>query len=387
MTWLWSLPVLIMLQSNDAIARAVAQHAVLPPDYAHYQGITGTFGMLFLTLITMIGSFVHNYGVGIILSVVVVRIMLLPLTRTQIYGMKTMQMLQPVMKEIQRVYTDRSVQSAKTMELYTQYKINPLAGCLPMFIQLPIMFGVYRALYDASFVGQDFLGIQLLFPVNVTAGRSFFGGPDLADLVDISVSKLGLQGQIIHIPQELPLVGGSFWYWPALILVALYLGSSLYMQRVMRKVNAPHPEFEAEFKANVKATGGGQSQPDPSQQMARQMGMMNWLILVFAFIFSSGALLYFVVQNLLMALEYTFLPRTMVFAYNAKELKEFVRRPPPPLKTAPGQAPRTKIEPPPLEKGADEVTEQVSNLEESVEDARNAVVRSPMRPRRKRRKR
>ncbi len=86
------------------------------------------------------------------------RLLLLVLTRQQIHGMKTMQMLQPVMKEIQRFYPDRNDQSAKTMELYTQYKINPLSGCLPMFIQLPIMFGVYRALYDASFAGKDFLG-------------------------------------------------------------------------------------------------------------------------------------------------------------------------------------------------------------------------------------
>jgi YidC/Oxa1 family membrane protein insertase len=390
MTWLSTMPLMmLLLQSNDLIAHAMQQHGALQPDLTHYTGITGAFGAVFMVLITAIGGFIHNYGLAILLSCLVVRLVMLPLTRQQIYGMKTMQMLQPVMKEIQRFYPDRNDQSAKTMELYTQYKINPLSGCLPLFIQLPIMFGVYRALYDASFAGKDFLGIQLLFPVNVTAGRSFGGGPDLADLIDISINKLGLQHQIFYIPKTWPiigpLIGGAFWYWPALILVALYVGSSFFMQRVMKKVNAPHPEFEAEFKYEAKTADGQPAPPDMSQQMQKQMGMMNVMIFIFAFIFSSGALLYFIAQNLLMALEYTLLPRTMQFAYNAKELKEFVRRPPPPLKTA-GQAKPRGEEPATREKASATGT-GVITAEENQEDLDERDEFAQLkRPRRKRRK-
>lgn len=381
---------LLMLQSNDVIAHALQNGGMLQPDQAHYTGMLGSIGWIFLTLIVTIGNLVHNYGVAILLSCIAVRLSMLMLTRQQIYGMKTMQMLQPVMKAIQRYYPDKNDQSAKTMELYTEYKINPVAGCLPMFIQLPIMFGVYRALYDASLAGKDFLGIQLLFPVNVTAGRSFGGGPDLADLIDITINKLGLQSQIFHIPANVPVIGGSFWYWPALILVVLYAGSSYALQQIMKKVNAPHPEFEAEFKDMLKSANGAPQQPDMGAQMAKQMGLMNVMIIVFAFIFSSGALLYFIMQNFLMALEYTFLPRTMQFAYDAKELKAFVKRAPKPLKPAQAKLrPQEPIEP--SANGKFDRTEGVnteSNQADGLDEDDLALAGGSLkRPRRKRRKR
>ena len=341
-----------MLQSNDMIAHAVGNGQTLELNLAAYQGITGIFAQFFLIFIRMFAGLVHNYGLAIILTAILMRVALLPLTRQQIRGMKVMQMLQPVMKEIQRFYPNKQEQSSKMMELYQTYKINPLSGCLPMLIQLPILFGVYRALYDASFCGKDFLGIQLVFPANVTGGRSYGVGPDLADLIDITVSKLGLQHQIIRLPEAIPLIGGMFWYIPALALVALYVITSLWMQRVMRKVNAPDPAFAEEFKEEMKAKDSGPKEPDMAQQMQRQMGMMNFMIIIFAFIFSAGALLYFVMQNILMVLEYTFLPRGMNLALDPKEMKAFVRRSPagkeasnaPPTPTA-ASAPQAAAQP------------------------------------------
>ncbi len=207
----------------------------------------------------------------------------------------------------------------------------------------------------------------------------------------MTVNKLSLQGQIIHIPANIPIIGGGFWYWPALILVALYVLSSFFMQRVMKKVNAPHPEFEAEFKAEMKRPDGQPQPPDMAAQMQKQMGLMNVMIVVFAFIFSSGALLYFIAQNLLMALEYTLLPRTMQFAYDAKELKAFVRRPPPPMKTAAAAKAARKDEAAVGVKAAaaqamNEASE--SNPEDGLEAGDEAPAGSALkRPLRKRRKR
>ena len=329
MNWFPAAKLVLMLQSNEAIARAIETGQGLVPYWQAYAGtITGIFATIFLMMISGWAVVVHNYGVAIVLTAVMVRLFLLPLTRIQIRSMKSMQMLQPVMKEIQRFYPNKQEQSAKMMELYQTFKINPLSGCLPMLIQLPILFGVYRALYDPSFAGRDFIGIQLLFPVNVTGGRNFSVGPDLADLVDITIAKLGLQHQIIRLPETIPLIGGGFWYLPALILVVLYVATSLYMQRVMRQVNQPDPAFTAEFKEEMKVKADGPREPDLAQQMQRQMGLMNLMIIIFAFIFSAGALLYFIVQNLLMMLEYTFLPRGMKLALDPKELKAFIRRPP-----------------------------------------------------------
>ncbi|MCH7472811.1 membrane protein insertase YidC [bacterium] len=329
----------LFLQSNDMISQAVGNGASIEPDLGAYGGITGIFGQFFLISITAITSVVHNQGIAIILTAILVRVLLLPLTRTQIRGMRIMQLLQPVQKEIQRFYPNKQDQNAKTMELYSKYKINPLAGCLPMLVQLPILFGVYRALYDPSFAGHNFLGIQLLFPVSLSSARSFGLGPELQDLIDVTVFKLGLQSQIIELPASLPLIGGSFWYLPALVLVALYAASSFAMQRVMRKVNAPDPAFAEEFKAPPKQPGAPE-QMDFGQQMQKQMGIMNIFILVIAFIFSAGALLYFVVQNVMMTLEYQFLPNWpkgkggKQVDLDPKELKKFIRKPPPPAGAA-----------------------------------------------------
>ncbi|GEM_PF-1251068 len=393
---------LIMLQSNDAIGRAVGGANGLAPNLEDYGGITGIFGQIFLVLITMISGVVVNYGVAIILTAIVVRLMLFPLTRIQIRGMRMMQLLQPVMKQIQRHYPNKQEQSAKTMELYSRYKINPLAGCLPMLIQLPILFGVYRALYDPTFAGKDFLGIQLLFPVNVTSGRSFGMGPELKDLVDVTVAKLGLMSQIIQLPEKIPLIGGSFWYLPALALVVLYIASSIVMQRVMRKVNAPDPAFEEEFKEVMKSRKedkGGKQEPDMAQQMQKQMGIMNLVIIIFAFIFSAGALLYFIVQNLLMMAEYTLIPKLAGGGgpeLDARELKQFIRQPPPPPQQ-PGAKPQPSQLPPAggeeqagaedaaVEEEPDQTSQEDVSSDAEDSDSDPAGLRRPRKKRRKKR--
>jgi YidC/Oxa1 family membrane protein insertase len=385
----------LLLQSNQTLSQILGSGQTLPPDPTAYTGITGMFAAMFLSIISLIAMLVHNHGLAIILTVFVVRLALLPLTFTQIRGMKVMQLLQPVMKEIQRFYPNKQEQSSKMMELYQTYKINPLAGCLPMLIQLPIMFGVYRALYDPSFVGKDFLGIQLMFPVNVTGGRSFSIGPDMADLIDITIAKLDLYHQIIRIPQSIPLIGGGFWYWPALLLVVLYVVSSILMQRRMRQVNQPDPSFAAEFKDEMKSRPDGTPEPDMAQQMQRQMGMMNFMLIIFAFIFSSGALLYFIVQNFLMILEYTLLPKRMQLALDPKELKAFVRRPPqaatpgqpgakPPVKGVDATGRPVRDETPALAQDNPTTSAQEDGLEDDDRDDNGAA--ALRRPRKKRRK-
>jgi len=339
---------------------------------------------------------VKDYGLAIILTAILVRLMLLPLTLKQVTGMRMMQMLQPVMKEIQKHYPNKQDQSAKTMELYSKYKINPLSGCLPMVIQLPILFGVYRALYDPSFAGKDFLGIQLLFPVNVTSGRSFGMGPELKDIVDVTIHQLDLMGSIVQIPEAIPLVGGGFWYMPALILVVFYVASSILMQRVMRKVNAPDPEFVEEFTEVMKSRKGQDDkpqEPDLAAQMQKQMGIMNFVIIIFAFIFSAGALLYFIIQNMLMMLEYSLIPKLAPQGpeLDARELRRFIRTAPV-QPQQPGAAPAPQkaaaLEAKPAAAGADDTTDQTSQEDASRDGAEDSTAPDGLRrPRKKRRKR
>ncbi len=93
----------------------------------------------------------NSGGIAIIVFTIIVKTLLLPLTIKAIRSSKSMQELQPKIKELQKKYkNDRQRLSQETMALYQQYQINPLAGCLPMIIQIPIFFGVYRAIANLS---------------------------------------------------------------------------------------------------------------------------------------------------------------------------------------------------------------------------------------------
>lgn len=92
-------------------------------------------------------SIVHNYGLAIVLLTVVVRGSMFPLGRKAAMNAQRMQELQPELKRINELYKDNMEKRAKAMqELYAKHNFKPLAGCLPMFIQLPIFIGLYRCL-------------------------------------------------------------------------------------------------------------------------------------------------------------------------------------------------------------------------------------------------
>ena len=90
---------------------------------------------------------VGNYGIAIIMLTVLVRGLLFPISYKQTQNMARMQALKPEMDRINEKYkTDMQKQSQAMQELYRKHKINPLGGCLPLFLQLPIFIGLYRSL-------------------------------------------------------------------------------------------------------------------------------------------------------------------------------------------------------------------------------------------------
>jgi YidC/Oxa1 family membrane protein insertase len=101
----------------------------------------------FVWLLHALHAIVPNYGVAIILITVLVRAATMPLTNRQMRSMERMRMLQPKQLELQQKYADdRQKQSEALMELYRREKVNPMGGCLPMLLQLPVFVGLYYAL-------------------------------------------------------------------------------------------------------------------------------------------------------------------------------------------------------------------------------------------------
>ncbi len=92
-------------------------------------------------------GYVHNYGLAIIIITVILKILFFPLTHKSYASMKKMGKLQPKMAELKEKYKDdRDAMNRAVMELYREHKVNPLGGCLPMLVQIPVFFSLYKAL-------------------------------------------------------------------------------------------------------------------------------------------------------------------------------------------------------------------------------------------------
>ena len=103
-----------------------------------------------LDLLRMIYGYVGNYGVAIIILTIIVRVLLFPLTFKGMKSMKRMQQLTPRMKKLQEKYKNNKEKLNKEMMgLYKKNKVNPLGGCLPMLLQIPVFFALYSSLSSA----------------------------------------------------------------------------------------------------------------------------------------------------------------------------------------------------------------------------------------------
>ncbi|MEJ7763362.1 MAG: YidC/Oxa1 family membrane protein insertase [Thermomicrobiales bacterium] len=190
----------------------------------------------------------NSGGLAIVVFTIIIKTILMPLTVKSIRSSKAMQDLQPRIKELQKKHgKDRQELSRQTMELYSTYGVNPLAGCLPMLIQIPIFFGVYRAIVNLS---------------NSDSGPWANGFAWLGDLGDADPWKV------------LPIAAGVFQF---------------VQTKMMRPQNAP------------KVT-------DPQQAIMNQMmNFMPLMVIVFGWGFASGAVVYWVTQSVFSVVQQWFI--------------------------------------------------------------------------------
>jgi len=125
----------------------------------------GTFDFIAQLLLQLLGFFyslVHNWGLAIIILSLVVYLALFPLTLKQMRSMKEMQLLQPKIEALRNELKNNPQRLNKEiMELYKAHKVNPLGGCLPLLLQMPIFFALYQALIrSVALRGAKFLWIK-----------------------------------------------------------------------------------------------------------------------------------------------------------------------------------------------------------------------------------
>ncbi len=124
----------------------IDKHLVSVVEY----GIITFFAKYIFILLDLIHGYVGNWGVAIIFLTILIRIILFPLTLKGMVSMQKLKDIAPKMKEIQQKHKgDPQKMQAAMMELYKKHGANPFGGCLPLVLQIPVFFAIYRVLYNA----------------------------------------------------------------------------------------------------------------------------------------------------------------------------------------------------------------------------------------------
>jgi len=115
-------------------------------DYGWFSAVA--YPILFL--LKLFHSWVGNWGVAIILLTVFIKLILHPINKKSLQSMKAMQQLQPRLVELREKYKqDRERLNMEMMNLFKTHKVNPMGGCLPMLLQMPVYIALYKVLYNA----------------------------------------------------------------------------------------------------------------------------------------------------------------------------------------------------------------------------------------------
>jgi YidC/Oxa1 family membrane protein insertase len=207
---------------------------------------------------------VGNFGVSILLVTVLVKLLFFPLANKSYASMAKMKSVQPQLQALKERYPDDKVkQQQEMMEIYKKEKINPIAGCLPVALQIPVFFSLYKVL---------FVTIEMRH-------APFFGW--IKDLSAPDPTNLfNLFGLLHFDPTTIPLFG----HYLALGVWPIIMGITMWFQM---KLN-PTP-------------------PDPTQKM-----IFDWMPLIFTFMlagFPAGLVIYWAWNNLLSVLQQSFIMR------------------------------------------------------------------------------
>jgi len=219
-------------------------------------------------LLDFFGDHIHNWGIAILLLTLCIKALLFPLANKAFESMSAMKKVQPKLEELKTRYgEDKAKLQQEMMALYQREKINPLAGCLPIIIQMPIFYALYKTL---------FVTIELRHQPFVLWIKDL-SAPDPTNI-------LNLFGILPYDPSATPLLN----LLPAIGVLPLLYGIAMWLQT---KMNPPAA--------------------DPTQQQ-----IMNFLPFVFVFLFASfpaGLVLYWFWSSVLsMAQQYVIMKRNGV---------------------------------------------------------------------------
>lgn len=259
-------------------------------------------------ILGFIYQFVGNYGWSLVIFTLLVKIILLPLGLKQQKATVKMQQVQPKMKELQEKYAnDQQKLSEETMKLYKEYGVNPMGGCLPLLIQLPILFGLYRVIYKpVTYMlhrGADIASLT----------EQYLANPEFIEKFGNISGKAAQQAEIM-IAKAFDLINFNFlgldisatpsiskpdliWIVPILAAVTTYLTSKITTAMGNKKEKSteekkPQRVLSPDQKTN---TGSASSAESMTKSMSVMMPIMTLWI---TFTFPATIGVYWTISNL-----------------------------------------------------------------------------------------
>ena len=216
-------------------------------------------------------GFTHNYGISIILMTILIRLILYPLMQKQMVSMREMQKIQPLMKTVQEKYkNDKERLNKELMALYKEHKVNPMSGCLPLIIQMPILILLFQVLRKFEYLDSagKIAGGFLWIPRQVQI---------IVEGVPKIVAGLAAPDQLIQLP------GSGIFGIQYLGILPFLVAGSMYIQQKMTSTDS------STGKDGVSA-----------QQTQKMMTIMMPLMIGFmSFSLPSGLSLYWFTSTLL----------------------------------------------------------------------------------------
>lgn len=222
-----------------------------------------------------------DFGIAIIIITLIIKFLLIPLSRKQIESQKKMTELQPKIKELQKKYKDdKEKQSRALMELYKTNKSNPFSGCLPMVVQLVFLIAIYRVLFNIS---------QANLMVDGNILYDFIQNPGQIDKMFLGLIDLSTAVNLGNI---------TFSEVPKMILVILAALSQYFQTKMLMAKQKITPNPRSDDK------------PDFSQMLSKQMLYLGPMLTLFIGVkFPSGLALYWLVSTVFMVVQQYFLEK------------------------------------------------------------------------------
>lgn len=268
-------------------------------------------------LLGWIYNLIPNYGWALIVFTLVVKLLLLPLGLKQQKSMTKMQAIQPKLTALQEKYkNDQQRLSQETMKLYKDYGISPMGGCLPMLIQLPILFALYRVLYrpltymlhmGEKAIGE--LGNQFVIDMSSKNPMAQIQIAEKADLIDFSFFGLDLAAN--------PNAEG--WISIAMIIPVLAAVTTYFSSKVTTMMNKSKQDEKKEDEKPKRILSVDQKETD--KPAAAEMGKtMTWMMPIFTLwitaTFPSALGVYWVASNV-----FSIGQTVLLNGYYAKKMK------------------------------------------------------------------